>query len=134
MAAVNATTAASTLGVSLIELVQARVSQIHGCALCMDMHTSNLRKQGETWQRIHSLSTWREMGFYSERERAALNWAELLTRRAADHSDNDAAFSALKSLFSVQEIVDLSWAIAQINAWIRMAVGMRQPPPDQSIE
>lgn len=134
MAAVNATTATSTLGMALIELVQTRVSQINGCAFCVDMHARDLRKQGETWQRINSLSTWREVGFYSERERAALNWAESLTRLAEGHGDHDAAFSTLKGVFSDQEIVDLSWAIAQINAWNRIAVGMRQPPSDKPIE
>jgi AhpD family alkylhydroperoxidase len=134
MAAVSAATAASTLGTALIELVQTRVSQINGCAFCLDMHARDLRKQGETWQRINSLSTWREVGFYSERERAALNWAESLTNLAGHRGDQDAAFAALKGLFSDQEIVELSWAIAQINAWNRMAVGMRQPPSDKPLD
>ncbi|RZJ13087.1 MAG: carboxymuconolactone decarboxylase family protein, partial [Haliea sp.] len=103
------------------------------CAFCLDMHARDLRKQGETWQRINSLSTWREVGFYSERERAALGWAEVLTRLAGEHSGHAAAFAALQGLFSEQEIVDLTWAIASINAWNRMAVGMRQPPSDQPL-
>src|SRR2546422_6914822 len=78
MASVGTTIANSTLGMPLIELVQTRVSQINGCAFCLDMHARDLRKHGETWQRINSLSTWREVGFYSERERAALAWAETL--------------------------------------------------------
>jgi AhpD family alkylhydroperoxidase len=134
MAAVSAATATSTLGAVLIELVQTRVSQINGCAFCLDMHARDLRKHGETWQRINSLSTWREVGFYSERERAALEWAESLTKLAAGHGDHDAAFVALKDHFSEQEIVDLTWAVAQINAWNRMAVGMRQPPLDKPLE
>lgn len=134
MAAVNATTATSTLGTALIELVQTRVSQINGCAFCVDMHARDLRKNGETWQRINSLSTWRETGFYSERERAALNWAETLTRLVDHHGDHDAAFAGLQGHFSDQEIVELSWAIAQINTWNRMAVGMRQPPSDKPFE
>ena len=134
MAAVSATTATSTLGLPLIELVQTRASQINGCAFCLDMHARDLRKHGESWQRINSLSTWREVGFYSERERAALNWAESLTKIAGHHGDHDADFSALKEHFSDQEIVDLSWAIAQINAWNRMAVSMRQPPSDAPLE
>lgn len=80
------------------------------------------------------ISTWREVGFYSERERAALNWAESLTKLADHHGDHDGAFLPLKGLFSDQEIVELSWAIAQINAWNRMAVGMRQPPSDKPLE
>jgi AhpD family alkylhydroperoxidase len=134
MAAVSATTAASSLGPTLIELVQTRVSQINGCAFCLDMHARDLRRHGETWQRINSLSTWREVGFYSERERAALNWAESLTKIAGQHGDQDTDFAALKAHFSDQEIVELSWTIAQINAWNRMAVGMRQPPSEKPIE
>ncbi|MGH8829554.1 MAG: carboxymuconolactone decarboxylase family protein [Polaromonas sp.] len=134
MASVGAATANSTLGMPLIELVQTRVSQINGCAFCVDMHARDLRKHGETWQRINSLSTWREVGFYSERERAALNWAETLTRLADGHGDHDTAFAGLNGQFSEQEIVDLTWAVAQINAWNRMAVGMRQPPSDKPIE
>ena len=116
------------------ELVQTRVSQINGCAFCLDMHVRDLRKLGETWQRINSLSTWREVGFYSERERTALAWAERLTCLAGGHGDQDAAFEALKGQFSEQEIVELTWAVANINAWNRMAVGMRQPPAGTALE
>lgn len=133
MAGVGAAIAGSTLGPELVELVLARVSQINGCAFCVDMHARELRKRNETWQRINSLVTWREAPFYSERERAALNWAELLTRLAEPHGDHDAGFALLKTCFDDQEIVELSWAIAQINAWNRMAVGMRQPPSEQPL-
>jgi len=134
MAAVSATIAPSTLGKTLIEFVQTRVSQINGCAFCVDMHARDLRKQGEGWQRINSLSTWREVGFYSERERAALAWAESLTNLAGSHHEQDTAYDALKGVFSDQEIVELTWAVAQINTWNRMAIGMRQPPADQPLE
>ena len=134
MAGVGATLAATSLGMLLIDLVQTRVSQINCCAFCLDMHVRDLRKLGETWQRINSLSTWREVGFYSERERAALAWAERLTCLAGGHGDQDAAFEALKGLFSEQEIVELTWAVANINAWNRMAVGMRQPPAGTALE
>lgn len=134
MAAVGAITSQSTLGMPLIELVQSRVSQINGCAFCVDMHVRDLRKHGETWQRINSLSTWREVGFYSERERAALAWAETLTRLAGEHGDHDTAFTALQGQLSDQEIVDLTWVVAQINAWNRMAVGMRHPPSGKPLE
>ncbi|MDP3797513.1 MAG: carboxymuconolactone decarboxylase family protein [Polaromonas sp.] len=134
MAAVGTITSQSTLGMPLIELVQTRVSQINGCAFCLDMHARDLRKQGETWQRINSLATWREVGFYSERERAALAWAETLTKLAGEHGDHDAAFAALQGQFNEQEIVDLTWAVAQINTWNRMAVGMRQPPSGKPLE
>ena len=134
MAAVSAITGRSTLGMPLIELVQTRVSQINGCAFCLDMHARDLRKHGETWQRINSLATWREVTFYSLRERAALAWAESLTRLADEHCSHDAAFAELQGQFSEQEIVDLTWAVAQINTWNRMAVGMRQPPSDNPLE
>ncbi len=134
MAAVSAITGRSTLGMPLIELVQTRVSQINGCAFCLDMHARDLRKHGETWQRINSLATWREVGFYSARERTALGWAETLTQLAGGHSDHDAAFAQLQGQFNEQEIVDLTWAVAQINTWNRMAVGMRQPPSDNPLE
>jgi len=134
MAAASAITSLSSLGMPLIELVQIRVSQINGCAFCIDMHARDLRKHGETWQRINNLPTWREVSFYSPRERAALAWAETLTRLAGEHGDHDAAFTALQGELSEQEIVDLTWVVAQINAWNRMAVGMRQPPSTKPLE
>jgi AhpD family alkylhydroperoxidase len=135
MAAVGVvTTANSSLGPVLVELVLTRVSQLNGCAFCLDMHARDLRKQGETWQRINSLSTWRETGLYSQRERAALNWAETMTRLVEYHGSRDADFDRLKDQFSDQEIVELTWAIAQINAWNRMAIGMRAPVMEKSIE
>jgi len=134
MASVNAATADSSLGPELMELVQTRVSQLNGCAFCVDMHARDLRKRGETWQRINSLSTWRETGLYSQRERAALNWAETMTRLVEHHGSRDADFEELKSQFSDQEIVELSWTIAQINAWNRMSIGMRNPVLEKPIE
>lgn len=134
MAAVTATTAQSSLGRVLIELVQTRVSQLNGCAFCIDMHVRDLRGQGESWQRINSLSTWREVGLYSERERAAFDWAETMTRLTDHHGSRDAQFDALKRQFSDQEIVELCWTIAQINAWNRMAIGMQAPVEDRPIQ
>ncbi|MDO9435261.1 carboxymuconolactone decarboxylase family protein [Hydrogenophaga sp.] len=127
MASVGATTANSSLGTILMELVKTRVSQLNGCAFCVDMHVRDLRKHGETWQRINSLCTWREAGLYSARERAALLWAESLTRLVEHHGDRAADFDPLKDQFSDQEIVELSWVIAQISAWNRMAIGMHAP-------
>ncbi len=127
MIAVNGAIESSTLGKSLVDLVFARVSQINGCAYCLDMHVRDLREQGEDWQRINSLATWREVSFFSERERAALDWAETTTRLPEHHGARDAEFEGLKAHFSDLEIVELSIAIAQINAWNRMGVGMRLP-------
>jgi AhpD family alkylhydroperoxidase len=130
---VNATLESSTLGKVLIDLVFARVSQINGCAYCLDMHVRDLRKQGEEWQRINSLPTWREVSFYSGRERAALAWAESLTRLADRHDERDAEFAELKANFNDQEIAELSVAIAQINSWNRLGVGMRLPVAAKAI-
>ena len=134
MASVGTATAQSSLGSALMELVKTRVSQLNGCAFCQDMHARDLRKLGETWQRINSLSTWRETGLYSQRERAALNWAETLTKLVEYHGSRDADFDALKGQFSDQEIVELCWTIAQINAWNRMAIGMQMPVIEKSME
>jgi AhpD family alkylhydroperoxidase len=134
MAGVNAAIADSTLGTRLIDLVQTRVSQLNGCAFCLDMHVRDLRRQGEDWQRINSLATWREVGFYSERERAALNWAETLTRLVEHHGERDADFETLRGQFNDQEIVELSVAIAQINAWNRLGVGMQLPVAAKALE
>jgi AhpD family alkylhydroperoxidase len=134
MAGVAATTADSSLGPALMELVQMRVSQLNGCAFCLDMHARELRKQGETWQRLNSLSTWRETHLYSQRERAALGWAETLTRLHEGERHRDADFEVLKGQFSDQEIVELCWVIAQINTWNRMAIGLCSPVSDKPIE
>lgn len=125
----NATLEPSTLGKVLVDYVFARVSQINGCAYCLDMHVRDLRAQGEEWQRINSLPTWREVSFFNARERAALAWAESLTRLADSHDEREAEFAALKASFSDVEIAELSVAVAQINAWNRLNVGMRLPVP-----
>jgi AhpD family alkylhydroperoxidase len=126
--------AQSSLGAVLIEWVQTRGSQINGCAFCLDMHVRGLRKHGEAWQRVNSLPTWRETGLYSQRERAALNWAETMTRLADHHVDRDADFDALKLQFGDQEIVELTRTIATINTWNRMAIGMQAPVIEKAIE
>ena len=134
LAAAGAALAPSTLGPVLMELVKTRVSQINGCAFCVDMHVRDLRKAGEGWQRINSLVTWRETGLYTERERAALNWAETLARLPGHHADRGPDFEALKPHFSDQEVVELTWTIAIINAWNRMAIGMGAPVAEKAID
>lgn len=134
MAAVKGSLGASALGKSLMSLLDLRVSQINGCAFCVDMHARELRQHGESWQRLNSLLTWRETALYSARERAALAWAEALTRLPEGHAGHDAAFEGLREHFNEQEIVELSWSVAQINAWNRMAVGMRAALPDKPME
>ncbi|VXC08735.1 carboxymuconolactone decarboxylase family protein [Massilia sp. 9I] len=116
----------SPLGKSLVHLLYLRVSQINGCAFCVDKHARDLFKAGEDFQRINSLVTWRETDFYSPRERAALAWAEAATR-LADGEVPDPVFRPLQELFSEREIADIGFATALMNAWNRMAIGFRQP-------
>ena len=127
MIAVNGTIESSALGKVLIDLVFARVSQINGCAYCLDMHVRDLRQQGEDWQRINSLPTWREVSFFNERERAALAWAESVTRVADTHVPDD-AFEAAASVFSDKELADLTIAIGLMNAFNRLAISFRRGP------
>lgn len=125
---VNGALAASTLGKPLIELVFQRVSLMNGCAFCVDMHWHDLLKGGEDPQRLNSLSTWRETDFFSEREQAALAWAESVTDLHRTHI-GDEDFAALRPHFSDAEIVDLTFAITTINAWNRLAIAFRNPVP-----
>jgi len=125
--AVSQSLAESSLGSKLIELVQTRVSQINGCAYCLDMHARELRKGGESWQRLNVLSAWRETDFFTAKEQAALAWAESLTCLPDGHADREVEYQALREHFNDGEIVELTWAVAVINAWNRMAIGMHQP-------
>jgi AhpD family alkylhydroperoxidase len=134
LSAVSLAAAQSSLGRQLVELIQTRVSQINGCAFCLDMHARDLRKGGESWKRLNVLSAWRETTFFTPKEQAALAWAESLTRLPDGYQDRNAEFEALKAHFTEQEIVELTWAVAAINAWNRMAIGMHQPVDDKPIE
>jgi AhpD family alkylhydroperoxidase len=117
---------ASGLEHSLLELVKIRASQINGCAYCIDMHTKDARAMGETEQRIYALNAWREAPFFTEREQAALEWAEAVTRVADTHVP-DAAYEALRRQFSEDEIVSLTFALVAINGWNRLAISFRLP-------
>jgi len=109
---------------SLLELVKTRASQLNGCAYCIDMHTKDARAAGETEQRLYLLSAWREAPFYSERERAALEWTEALTL-VAQNDVPDELYQRVRQHFDEKELVDLSLAIATINTWNRLAIGFR---------
>jgi AhpD family alkylhydroperoxidase len=124
---VNQALGKSSLGSNLLELVQTRVSQINGCAYCFDMHARELRKGGESWQRLNVLSTWRETDVFTANEQAALEWAETLTRLPDGYAEREVEYQALREHFNDEEIVELTWAVAVINAWNRMAIGMHQP-------
>jgi AhpD family alkylhydroperoxidase len=108
-------------------LVQLRASQLNGCAYCLDMHWKDLRAVGEGEQRLYSLDAWRECPYYSERERAALAWTEAVTLVADGHVE-DAVYAAARAHFSDKELADLTFAIATINAWNRLAISSRTVP------
>jgi AhpD family alkylhydroperoxidase len=121
--------AASSTGLepSLYELVKMRVSQINGCAFCVDMHTRDARKLGETDDRLALVCVWPEATCFTPRERAALRWTEALTRLAGGHvTDED--YAAVGAEFSEEERVNLTLAIVTINSWNRFGVGFRVPP------
>jgi AhpD family alkylhydroperoxidase len=124
------------LEASLIELVKIRASQINGCAYCIDMHTKDARAAGESEQRIYLLSAWRESPFYSERERAALEWTEALTLIADNHVP-DEVYASVRPHFSDEELANLTLAVSAINAWNRFAISFRSEPgiyqPKQTI-
>ncbi len=116
------------LGARLLDLVYLRVSQINGCGFCIDMHWNDLIKQDVDPRHANAVAGWREAPFFSERERAALRWAEIVT--ATPHSDaSDAEFAELKKHFSDEEIVEIGFAIATINAWNLLNVSFRNPIP-----
>lgn len=112
---------------SLLELVKTRVSQINGCAYCIDMHTKDARALGESEQRLYALNAWRETPFYTDRERAALAWAEAITLISQSHA-SDEEFEAARAQFSEEELVKLTLAVITINGWNRLAIAFRETP------
>jgi AhpD family alkylhydroperoxidase len=117
----------SGLETPLLELVRLRASQINGCAYCLDMHTKDARAEGETEQRLYTLSAWRETPFFTERERAALEWTEAVTEIGKDHVP-DEVFERTRRHFSERELADLTLAVIAINAWNRLAIAFRAVP------
>jgi len=117
----------SSIEPKLRYLVQLRVSQINGCAYCVDLHTNQLRREGETEQRIDCLVVWREVPFYDERERAALAWAETVTLIKDTHAP-DSAYEAVSAEFPEKELVDLTLVVADMNFWNRLAISFRRLP------
>lgn len=119
---------ASGLDKALTELVKLRVSQINGCAFCLQFHLNIARKLDIDPRKFDLLAGWRDAGIYSERETAALGWAEALTQ-LTDPTARDAALARVQALFDDKELVFLAATIASINAWNRIAVGLHFPPP-----
>ncbi len=111
----------SALGFELLELVNFRVSQINGCAYCLDMHSKELRAAGETEQRLYGLSAWREVPYYTDRERAALAWAEAVTAVNVP----DEVYAQAREQFSEAELIDLTMSVNTINSWNRLNFAFR---------
>ena len=117
----------SGLSPQLIDLVNFRVSQINGCAYCLDMHSKDLRARGETEQRLYLLDAWREAPqLYDDRERAALTWAEAVTR-LDNREVPDAVYDLAKQEFSEAELAQLTLAVVTINGWNRFNVAFHTP-------
>lgn len=119
----------TSLPYGLRGLIKLRVSQINGCAYCVNMHSRELREHGETQQRIDLVVVWRETELYDERERAALAWAEAVTR-LADGGIPDELYEATRAHFDEKELVDLTMAVVAINGWNRLAVPFKKELDD----
>jgi len=117
----------SSLDASLLELVKLRVSQINGCAYCVDMHTKDARARGESEQRLYAVVVWRETPFFTDRERAALAWTEAVTQVSWEHVPDD-VYDLARKHFNEKELVDLTMAIIAINGWNRLAISFRTVP------
>lgn len=121
--------AKSPLEQSLLDLVAFRVSQINGCAYCLDMHSKDLRAHGETEQRLYMLDAWREAPIYTDRERAAFAWAEAVTKLKNKNVPDEVYEDAMRQ-FSEEELVDLTMAVIGINGWNRLNVAFRTAAGD----
>jgi len=111
----------------LVHLMKMRASQINSCAYCIDMHSKDARALGETEQRLYELDAWRETPFYTDRERAALEWTEALTLVSQTHVP-DSVYEEARKYFNEKEIVDLTFVVTTINAWNRLAIALRAVP------
>jgi AhpD family alkylhydroperoxidase len=121
--------AKSSLEPQLINLIDFRVSQINGCAYCLDMHSKDLRAAGETEQRLYTIAAWREAPFYSERERAALAWAEAVTK-LTNGNVPDEVYEEARRQFSEEELIDLTVAVTTINTYNRINIAFKTPAGD----
>jgi AhpD family alkylhydroperoxidase len=116
----------ASLDKKLLDLVRLRVSQINGCAFCIDMHWKDLRAAGETEQRLYGLDAWDESPYYDERERAALAWSEAVTRIEPDRVP-DAVYDRARTVFDERQLADLTLAVVAINGWNRLNIAFRTP-------
>jgi AhpD family alkylhydroperoxidase len=127
MLALQAFVDSSGLEARLLYLVKMRASQINGCAYCLDMHSKDARATGESEQRLYALNAWRETPFFSDRERAALDWTEALTLVSDTHVP-DEVFAAARAHFEENELVNLTLAVMAINSWNRLSIAFRAVP------
>jgi len=132
MVGLSAVVRASGIEKPLLELVKMRVSQINGCGYCLDMHSKDARAAGETEQRLYLLQVWRETSLYTERERAALAWAEAVTRLTDQHVP-DAVYTQVAAVFDEAEIAALTLAIVEINGWNRICISFNAVPGDYRV-
>jgi AhpD family alkylhydroperoxidase len=114
----------SSIEPGLVHLLKMRASQINGCAYCLDMHSKDARAAGETEQRLYGLDAWREAPYYTDRERAALEWTEALTLVAQGHVPDD-VYERARRQFSERELVELGMVAVAINGWNRLAIAFR---------
>jgi AhpD family alkylhydroperoxidase len=128
MLAVDKYLAGCGLDPKLMLLVKLRASQINGCGFCVDMHSRDARLAGEKERRVDVVAAVEESPVFSDREKAAFAWAESLTNISVTHAP-DAAWERVRAQFDDKELADLTLLIAHINAWNRIAIGLRVPPP-----
>ena len=127
MEALDAAARQTRLEAPLLELVRLRASQLNGCAFCVDKHSRDARKGGETERRLYAVVAWRESPLFTDRERAALELTEAMTR-LADRQVDDEDFARAAAQFPEVELAELIWAIAVINTWNRLGATARPWP------
>ena len=132
-AGANAALLRAGLNKRLMDLLFLRVSQINGCSYCVDEHARDLRQAGESNERLDGLAGWRESSYFTEPEKAALEWAEALTRVEVTHAP-DAAYEPLARHYNEKQVANITYAIALMNAWNRVAIAFHQGPEPRNSE
>jgi len=117
----------SSLGNTILDLVNIRASQINGCALCLDMHVKEAKIHGERELRLYHVPIWRESTLFSEAERAALEWTETVTK-LSEHGVSDEVYERVRAQFSETQISELTFAVGVINMWNRLNISFRAVP------
>ena len=117
----------SGIDIKLLHMLKLRASQINGCAFCIDMHWKDAKAAGETEQRLYGLNAWRESPYYTDKERAALEWTENVTLVSETHVPDD-VYDRVRAQYTEKEIVDLTLAVGMINLWNRFAISFRAEP------